>query len=142
MRLWRVKTWVNLIIESKIMFIRTKTYNSYFTWNEKFIYANNAEEAKKKYSEYFFSPVEGGYDKDTLSIMEMYYKTRSSNMKFDLAFNEKIVHTNVRVIVLSGPVTQPIDVVRRNSTADDFRDWLVSGTYENQSIDDADWIGK
>ena len=73
MRLWRVKTWVNLIIESKIMFIRTKTYNSYFTWNEKFIYANNAEEAKKKYSEYFFSPVEGGYDKDTLLIMEMYY---------------------------------------------------------------------
>ena len=63
-------------------------------------------------------------------------------MKFDLAFNEKIVHTNERVVVLSGPITQPIDVVRRNSTADDFRDWLVSGTYENQSIDDADWMGK
>lgn len=142
MRLFKVKTWVDLTIETRTIFGQRKCYTCYFTWNTKYIYAENADDAKIKYSDYFFSPAEDGYNKELLSVMEMCYKTKSNNMKFHLAFNEKIVHTHEHVQVVEREVTDTIDTIKRNSTADDFRNWLMNGTAEKYSLSEIDWLNK
>lgn len=142
MRLWKVKTQVELTIESINIFGKKKRYNCYFTWNQKYIYARDADEAKMKYGDYFFSPAEDGYNKLTLYYMDMCYITKSSNMKFNLSFNERIVHTHETIVVVDSEVTAPIDIIKHNSTANDFRDWFINGDAKNYSIDELNWMDK
>ena len=142
MRLWKVKTWADLTIETKSIFGKKKKYSCFFTWNTKYIYAETADDAKMKYGDYFFSPSEDGYNDYTLSLMRWTYNTKSNNMKFNLNFNERIVHTHEHIIVLDSDVTANIDEVKKNSTADDFRNWLMNGTNPIYSMNDIDWIGK
>ena len=143
MRLWKVRTWADITIETITLFGQRKKHSCYFTYKNKYIYAETKDEASNKYYDLFFNPVEDGYDKATLSIMKFDYATKSANMVWDLPFNQKIVHTNEYISVIEGPVKEPIDVVRHNSSADDFRDWLMYGdTTDNVSMDELPWIDK
>ena len=142
MRLWKVKTWTNLCIETTNLFGRRKRHSYYFTYNTKFIYAHDKDEAQMKYGDLFYNPAVNGYDKDSLSLMKWACDTKSDNLKFDLSFNEKIVHTHEYIYVVEQPVKENIDVIKHNSTANDFRDWLMDGNYEPMSLDELDWLGK
>ena len=142
MRWWKVKIWTDLTIETVTIFGQRKRYDCYFTYKTKFIYAKTKDDAEKKYHELFFNPIEDEYDKQRLSAMKFIYDTKSNNMIWDLPFNKKIVSSSEHICVVEQPIKEAIDVVRHMSTANDFRDWLMNGTCEANSIDDSDWIDK
>ena len=141
MRWWKVKTRAIITVESN-WFGYKKNYNCSFTYGSKFIYAKTSSDAKMKYGDLFFTPAEDGYKKDTLRDAKYYFEGMSSNMNFDLPFNYKIVHTHEYIAVQEREINEPIDVVRKLSSANDFRDWLMNGTTDNYSIDELDWMDK
>ena len=142
MRLWKVRTWADITIETKNIFGKCKRHQCYFTHHTKFIYAESIDDAKNKYYDLFFHPIEDGYDKTTLSMMEFEANTRSLNMIWHLPFNSKVVHTHEFISVIEHEVKEDIDYIRRHSTANDFRDWLFNGSNNPISLDELDWINK
>ena len=130
MRLFKVRTWVDLKIETNWLFKKDK-YHCYFTYKTKYIYARDIEEARMKYGEYFFTPIEDGFDKSILKYYELIGETCSNNMEFDLAFNQQVVHTNESVSVVEKPVIVTINELRNNMIAQDFRDWWHDLKYDN-----------
>ena len=141
MRLWKVRTRADINIETN-WFGYKKRHCVYFTYKTKYVYAETKDDAKMKYRNSFFTPMEDGYNKETLKCAKYYAENGSLNMEFDLPFNCKIVHSRESVDVLENVVNENILVIRQNMTADDFRDWYINGTTVNQDIDDFDWIDK
>lgn len=142
MRLWKTKTCVELTIETTTLFGRRKRHYCYFTHKVKYIYAETKDEAKMKYGDAFFNPAEDGYDKNLLSVSKFTYDTKSLNMIWDLPFNQKIVHTSESIIVHENPVYENIDIIKRNSTGEDFKDWLMNNTNKYYNYEDIDWLDK
>ena len=141
MRLWKVKTWADITIESN-WFGRKRRYGCYFTYKSKYIYAETKEDARMKYGDLFFTPVEDGYDKESLRWAEYYAETFSNNMEFRLPFNYKIVHTKEYPMVVEKEVNANISTVMHHSTADDFRDWFLNNDVERYSLDELAWMDK
>ena len=128
MRLYKVKTRVDLIIETNWLFKKEK-YECYFTYKSKYIYAKDKVEAKRKYNDYFFIPIENGFDKENLWCFNFYAETWSNSMKFNLAFNQKVIHTHASICVLEDNVTANFNEVKNDMTAQDFRDWWHENIY-------------
>ena len=122
MRLYKVKTLAELTIETNWLF-KKKTHRCYFTYKSKYIYAKDKDEARMKYGDYFFTPIENGYDKEILRYSQFYAETYSKSMEFNLAFNQKVIHTHESICVLGDDVVADFNEVKNNMTAQDFRDW-------------------
>ena len=69
MRLYKVKTRVDLIIETNWLFKKEK-YECYFTYKSKYIYAKDKVEAKRKYNVWVNFSMEG----DTIYIDNTAYE--------------------------------------------------------------------
>lgn len=122
MRLWKVKTHIDLIIETN-KFGKKKRHMCYFTHDSKFIFAQDTDTAKQKYKDIYFSSIKDSIDKHSLFAWQFLAETYSDNMKFDLSFNQKILHVNEYVICDKDEIKDTFFKVMHNSTAQDFRDW-------------------
>ena len=128
MRLYKVKTWVNLTIETNWL-LKKKKHRCYFTYKSKYIYAKDKDEAKRKYSDYFFTLIENIHNKQTLKYLALYAETSSKSMTFDLAFNQKVIHMHEFIYVLDDDIVANFNEVKNNMTAQDFRDWWHENKY-------------
>lgn len=125
MRLWKVRTLVDLSIVNK-QFRKVKSESCWFSTKTKFIYAETAEDAKKKYANIFFKTFD--WDCNALWCFKYAADDMSSNMTFDLRLNQSIEYIKESIEVLDEPVTENINTIKCNSTADDFRDWFMNGS--------------
>ena len=128
MRLYKVKTLVELTIETNWLF-KKKKHGCYFTYKSKYIYAKDKDEARMKYGDYFFTPIENGFDKENLWYFKLYAETWSKSMEFNLAFNQKVIHSHTSIYVLEDNVIANFNEVKDNMTAQDFRDWWYKNEY-------------
>ena len=141
MRWWKVRTRADLTIESN-WFGYKKRYYCYFTYGSKFVYAETREDARMKYGDLFFSPIEDGYDRKSLKYAEYFSECISSNMDFNLPINYRVAHTNESIYVCEKEVNENILVIRNKSTANDFRDWFMNNDNTNYNTDEFDSIFK
>lgn len=142
MKLYKVQTLVQLDIKTKWFWIKKQT-SAWFITNIKFIYADCENTARAKYKELFFNSVANVIsNKCMLECYEWLADSYSDNMKFKLSFNQCVDNIKETIDVDTNNVHENIDYIKSRMSADDFRDWLMNGTYEVNSIYDLDWIDK
>ena len=136
MRLYKVKSLTSLTIEIKHLFIKNKTYDCWYTYKTKFIYADSKEEAEQKYKDLYFTPLESGeWNKRLLELHCYISDDMSNNMIFSLPFNYSIKTITESIFVSDKPITDKFDYIRHNSTGEDFKNWWHDYYSESNDLD-------
>ena len=125
MKLWKVVTCVELLIEDNFLF--KKSYHAeWFAHTMKYIYAETKEDAENKYRRIYCKESTNEWNKNRLKPFVFIYTNCSADMTFNLSFNQKIINAEESIMV-TDLVKENIIKVLYNTDAQDFRDWIVNG---------------